>query len=256
MRSSHLLRLKVGIILNFLLLGCMVLFLTLSPLLISGITGYLDSGDSLFFPQLMSKIYFLPLTLGQFLDQCIILSLLWIVLSSFFPLVRKIRERLKLFPGQMYLSNGNESVIIPHSWILSDISRWDKFGTNSLNRQKLLLDFKNERDFTPRILAEEGEKYSQFNQTQHGGNSNLFYLSWALLVNRNTSIFVLLFIRSCQLSWILFDHSFLNFKFTQICLCFGVNSDLILCDYQNSVKIWTLAIRIEIPKSTGGGVGG
>ncbi len=256
MRNSHLMRVKVGIILNFLLLGCMVIFLTLFPLLISGITGYLDSGESIFFPQLMSKINFLPLTLGQFLDHCIILSLLWFVLSSFFPLVRKIRERLKLFPSQMYLPEGYESAGSPRSWILSDISRWDTFGTGSPIRQGLNLDLKNEWTFAPRTLACHKEKILQFNQTRSGRHVRLILSSWALLVKRNNSISVLPFVHSHRFPWMLFNYSDLNFELSHKCLWFSVNSSLVFRNYQNFVKIWTPAISLQNAKSELGGEGG
>ncbi len=205
-------RLKVGIILNFLLLGCMVLFLSFSPLLISWITGYIDSGESVLFPQLLSRIDFLPLTLGQFLDQCIFLVLLWFVLSSIFPLVRKIRERLILFPIQANFSEEKESVIRPCSWILPDISRWDNAKIPSLKLHELILNLKDEWAFNRQSCLRDEKKIPQVKNGRFGGKWGFISQSWNSLLHWREFISILLRIDLSRFRWYLFDHSFKNFS--------------------------------------------
>src|SRR4030042_7042874 len=128
LRSNSFLRLRVGFILASLTFGCFVFFILCSPLLFSEVRTYLDSGCSFFFPSLLTKLGSLPLTLGQFLDHCILVVLLWFVLSSFFPFIQKFRALLKYDPEEEFFALMKETEKNKHSSILGEVTGWDNIS--------------------------------------------------------------------------------------------------------------------------------
>ncbi len=250
MRNNHLLRLKVGIILNVLLLGCMVLFLSLSPLLISWVKAYFDSGDSIFFPLLLTRIDILPLTLGQFLDQCLIFSLLWFVLSSFFPLVRKIRDRLRAFPDQMYLQGRKETAPCPRSWLLSDITHWENCVIIAPKYCGRYPDVKKEWGLISQRSFAKANKDPLLNCCKFRRNRYLVSSSSAPLWNWHDfcSVFSLARFRFPRIRY---DHSFLNFVSSHHGRFPGAIFRLVFLEHHESVRISHIVKEVAKSSATG-----
>ncbi len=132
-RENNSLKVKVCIILTFIVFGILVMFFVVLPsLLITDVISFVSSGSSLFFPSipashflwfLPEEFHGLPLSLGQFLDICVILliilqtaSTIYIILARFYryqPSSAEIPVEVKRKFGEV-LPNFMRWNILPH----------------------------------------------------------------------------------------------------------------------------------------------
>ncbi len=150
MRENRPLKVKVCVILTLITLGILAMFLVFLPsLFISDAISFVASGSSIFFPNvpdthflwfLPEQFHNLPLSLGQFLDVCVLLlillqaaSTLYIVLARFYryqPSSADIPIEVKRKFGDA-LPNFMRWNILPHGHqIFGETPVNDKIGKN------------------------------------------------------------------------------------------------------------------------------